>query len=111
MGTMQRLFNLMAEKKASDLFLSVGAPITIKMLGNSMPINPTILDPATVRNLLAEVLSEDQLAEFNSEKELQTRVVAPDVGVFRLSCFFQRGTPAMVARYIPVDIPKFERCV
>ena len=108
MGTMQRLFSLMAEKKASDLFLSVGAPITIKMLGNSMPINPTILDPTTVRNLLAEVLSEDQMAEFDREKELQTRVVSPDVGVFRLSCFFQRGTPALVARYIPVDIPKFE---
>ena len=108
MGTMQRLFSLMAEKKASDLFISVGAPMTIKMLGNSMPINPAILDPATVRNLLAEVLSEDQMAEFDREKELQTRVVAPDVGVFRLSCFFQRGTPAMVARYIPVDIPKFD---
>jgi twitching motility protein PilU len=61
-----------------------------------------------VRNLLAEVLNEDQLAELERERELQTRVVAPDVGVFRLSCFFQRGTPALVARYIPVDIPKFE---
>ncbi|MBN8473797.1 PilT/PilU family type 4a pilus ATPase [Sulfuritalea sp.] len=108
MGTMDRLFHLMAEKKASDLFLSVGAPITIKLLGNSVPINPAILDAATVRNLLAEVLSADQMAEFDREKELQTRVVAPDVGVFRLSCFFQRGTPALVARYIPVDIPKFE---
>ncbi|MBP8898854.1 MAG: PilT/PilU family type 4a pilus ATPase [Sulfuritalea sp.] len=105
---MQRLFQLMAEKKASDLFLSVGAPITVKMLGNSVPINPAILDAATVRNLLAEVLNEDQLAELERERELQTRVVAPDVGVFRLSCFFQRGTPALVARYIPVDIPKFE---
>jgi twitching motility protein PilU len=108
MGTMQRLFSLMAEKKASDLFLSVGAPITIKLLGNSLPINPTILDPTTVRNLLGEVLSEDQMAELDREKELQTRIVAPDVGVFRLSCFFQRGTLAMVARYIPVDIPRFE---
>ena len=108
MGKMQRLFQLMAEKKASDLFLSVGAPITVKMLGNSVPINPAILDAATVRNLLAEVLNEDQLAELERERELQTRVVAPDVGVFRLSCFFQRGTPALVARYIPVDIPKFE---
>ena len=108
MGTMQRLFHLMAEKKASDLFLSVGAQITIKLMGNSVPINPAILDPATVRNLLGEVLSPEQIAEFESEKELQTRVVAPDVGVFRLSCFFQRGTPALVARYIPVDIPSFD---
>jgi twitching motility protein PilU len=108
MGTMQRLFSLMAEKKASDLFLSVGAPITIKLLGNSVPINPAILDPAAVRTLLGEVLSEEQMAEFDREKELQTRVVAPDVGVFRLSCFYQRGTPALVARYIPVDIPRFD---
>jgi twitching motility protein PilU len=98
----------MAEKKASDLFLSVGAPITIKILGNAMPVNPAVLDPPTVRSLLAEVLRPEQLEEFEREKELQTRVVSPDVGVFRLSCFFQRGTPAMVVRYIPVDIPRFD---
>ena len=84
MGTMQRLFQLMAEKKASDLFLSVGAPITVKMLGNSVPINRAILDAATVANLPAEVDNEDQLAELERDRELQTRVVAPDLGVFRL---------------------------
>ncbi len=108
MGTMDKLFRLMADKKATDLFLSVGAPITIKMQGNAVPVNPTILDMATVRGLLEEVLKPEQLEEFEREKELQTRVVARDVGVYRLSCFFQRGTPAMVARYIPVDIPKFD---
>ena len=108
MGTMDKLFRLMAEKKATDLFLSVGAPITIKMQGNAMPVNPTILDMATVRSLLEEILKPEQMAEFEREKELQTRVVARDIGVYRLSCFFQRGTPAMVARYIPVDIPSFD---
>jgi twitching motility protein PilU len=105
---MDKLFRLMADKKATDLFLSVGAPITIKMQGNAMPVNPTILDMATVRSLLEEILKPEQLAEFEREKELQTRVVARDIGVYRLSCFFQRGTPAMVARYIPVDIPSFD---
>ena len=108
MGTMDKLFRLMADKKATDLFLSVGAPITIKMQGNAMPVNPTILDMATVRSLLEEILKPEQMAEFEREKELQTRVVARDIGVYRLSCFFQRGTPAMVARYIPVDIPSFD---
>ncbi len=108
MGTMDKLFRLMSDKKATDLFLSVGAPITIKMHGNSVPVNPAILDAAQINNLLGEVLSPEQMAEFAREKELQTRVVAPDVGVFRLSCFFQRGTPALVARYIPVDIPTFD---
>lgn len=108
MGTMDKLFKLMSDKKATDLFLSVGAPITIKMQGNSVPVNPALLDDATIRSLLAEILRPDQLAEFEAEKELQTRVVAEGVGVFRLSCLFQRGTPAMVARYIPVDIPAFD---
>ena len=108
MGTMDKLFQLMADKKATDLFLSVGAPITIKMQGNSVPVNPAILDMKTVRSLLEEVLKADQLEEFDREKELQTRCVAQGVGVFRLSCFYQRGTPALVARYIPVDIPSFE---
>jgi twitching motility protein PilU len=105
---MDKLFRLMADKKATDLFLSVGAPITIKMQGNAVPVNPTVLDMATVRSLFDEVLKPEQLEEFHREKELQTRVVSHDVGVFRLSCFFQRGTPAMVARYIPVDIPNFD---
>jgi twitching motility protein PilU len=108
MGTMEKLFKLMSDKKATDLFLSVGAPITIKMQGNSVPVNAQVLDDATIRSLLAEILRPDQLSEFEAEKELQTRVVVPDVGVYRLSCLFQRGTPAMVARYIPVDIPKFD---
>jgi twitching motility protein PilU len=108
MGTMEKLFTLMSEKNATDLFLSCGAPITIKINGNSIPVNPTILDSATVHGLLTEILNEKQLAELLESKELQARAVVPNVGVFRLSCFYQRGTEAMVARYIPTDIPKFD---
>lgn len=108
MGTMDKLFRLMSDKKATDLFLSVGAPITIKMQGNSVPVNPAILDTTNVENLLHEILTDKQWDELVEERELNTRATIPDVGVFRLSCFFQRGSPAMVARYIPSDIPKFD---
>ncbi len=108
MGTMDKLFRLMADKKATDLFLSVGAPITIKIQGNSVPVNPAILDATNVENLLKEILTDKQMNELNETRELNTRATIPDVGVYRLSCFFQRGTLAMVARYIPSDIPKFD---
>ncbi len=108
MGTMDKLFRLMAEKKATDLFLSVGAPITIKMQGNSVPVNPAILDATNVENLLKEILTDKQMDELVETRELNTRATVPDVGVYRLSCFFQRGSLAMVARYIPSDIPKFD---
>ncbi|MBK6907040.1 MAG: PilT/PilU family type 4a pilus ATPase [Rhodocyclaceae bacterium] len=105
---MEKLFRLMAEKKATDLFLSCGAPITIKMQGNSVPVNPAVLGASQVRDLIAEILSPQQMAELEEGKDLQTRTSVPDVGVFRLSCFFQRGTMALVARYIPSEIPKFD---
>ena len=36
---LDKLFQLMAEKKASDIFISAGAPIHIKIEGTSMPVN------------------------------------------------------------------------
>jgi len=108
MGTMDRLFRLMSDKQASDLFISVGAPITVKINGVSVPVNSQILDVGAVQGLLAEVLTPEQLAEFQAEHELQVRKVVNGVGVFRLSCFYQRGTQAMVARFIPTEIPAFD---
>ena len=42
---MKRLLELMAEKKASDIFISVGAPVSIKINGVTMPINQQIVTP------------------------------------------------------------------
>jgi twitching motility protein PilU len=108
MGTMQRLFQLMADKKASDLFVSVGSPINIKLNGNAVPINQTIMDSATIMGLFGEVLTEKQMNEFLEELEFNGAYNMPGTGNFRLSCFRQKGSPAMVVRYIPVDIPAFE---
>jgi twitching motility protein PilU len=108
MGTMQRLFQLMADKKASDLFVSVGSPINIKINGNAVPINQTIMDSATIMGLFGEVLTEKQMNEFLEELEFNGAYNMPGTGNFRLSCFRQKGSPAMVVRYIPADIPAFE---
>jgi twitching motility protein PilU len=108
MGTMQRLFQLMADKKASDLFVSVGSPINIKLNGNAVPINQTIMDSATIMGLFGEILTEKQMNEFLEELEFNGAYNMPGTGNFRLSCFRQKGSPAMVVRYIPVDIPAFE---
>ncbi|MFA5913924.1 MAG: type IV pili twitching motility protein PilT, partial [Burkholderiales bacterium] len=60
MSAMKRLFQLMAEKKASDIFLSVGSPINIKINGTAMPINQQVMDVANITNLLYEVLTAKQ---------------------------------------------------
>jgi len=108
MSAMKRLFQLMADKKASDIFMSVGAPINIKINGTAVPINQQIMDSKTITSLLYEVLNDRQKKEFEDTLELNTAVPLEGVGAFRISAFRQRGTPAIVIRFIPGTIPAFD---
>ena len=105
---MDRLFQLMADKKASDIFLSVGSPINIKISGVTVPINQQIMDNAGVQSLLAELLNERQMQQFEDTCELNIGYPVSGVGSFRISAFKQRGSTAVVIRYIPYDIPALE---
>jgi len=108
MSTMKRLFQLMAEKKASDIFLSVGSPINIKINGLAMPINQQAMDANTVRSLLYEVIDDKQRKEYEDTLELNTAYTLQGVGSFRISGFRQKGSPAVVVRYIPNTIPPLD---
>ncbi|MGA8052693.1 MAG: PilT/PilU family type 4a pilus ATPase [Burkholderiales bacterium] len=108
MSAMRRLFEIMSEKKASDIFISAGAPINIKINGVTMPVNQQTVTPDSVRGLLAEVLNQRQLAEFEDNFELNTSYPMPGIGSFRISAFMQRTTPAVVVRFIPNDVPHFD---
>ena len=108
MSAMKRLFQLMAEKNASDIFLSVGAPINIKINGVAMPINQQIMDSNTVRGLLHEVIDDKQKKEYEGTLELNTAYTLKGVGTFRISAFRQKGSPAVVVRYIPATIPPLD---
>lgn len=108
MSAMKRLFQVMADKKASDIFVSVGAPINIKINGQAIPVNQTVMTTDTVRQLLYEVLNEHQIKEYEQEMELNTAYTLEGVGTFRISAFRQKGTPAVVVRYIPSSIPALD---
>jgi twitching motility protein PilU len=108
MSAMKRLFQVMSDKKASDIFMSVGAPINIKINGVAVPVNQAIMTADTVRQLLYEVLNERQIKEFEDEMELNTAISVEGLGSFRLSAFRQKGAPAVVVRYIPNLIPNID---
>src|SRR6266581_2939297 len=108
MSAMKRLFQLMAEKNASDIFLSVGSPINIKINGVAMPINQQAMDANTVRGLLYEVIEDKQKKEYEDTLELNTAFTLRGVGSFRISAFRQKGSPAVVVRYIPNTIPPID---
>ncbi len=104
----QPLFNLMVEKKASDLFMTCYAPAKIKIDGKIMPVNKLDLTPKMIRQAALELMTEEQMEEFTRELEIDFAISKPGLGRFRVNCFHQRGNVAIVMRYITQEIPSLD---
>jgi twitching motility protein PilU len=104
---LDRLFKLMAEKRASDIFVTSGAPINIKISGVLAPVTNQKMDPETVRKIAYELMNKDQARIFESEMEMNVSHVEPGVGNFRVNIFRQRGSIGIVIRYVRSDVPDF----
>jgi twitching motility protein PilU len=102
---LQRLFQLMAEKGASDIFISAGTPIQIKINGVTAPVNPQVLDAESAKKICYEILTPDQIAAFEKEKELNMSMQLENIGNYRVNMFWQKGSVASVIRYINSNIP------
>ena len=108
MSTMERILRLMAEKKASDVYLSANAPALIKIDGECVAINNQILPPDAPRNLLSEIVPPNRMEELEETGELNMGVPLSGVGRFRISAMRQRGSYAVVIRFISKQIPEFD---
>ncbi|TMH12916.1 MAG: PilT/PilU family type 4a pilus ATPase [Betaproteobacteria bacterium] len=107
-GNMERVLRLMAEKGASDVYLSANTPILIKINGQILQLSDQPLTHTQPRQLLAELLTPSQLEDLDDTGELNIGIGLAGVGSFRLSGFKQRGSIAAVFRCIPHDIPSLE---
>jgi twitching motility protein PilU len=105
-GNMEKVLRLMAERSASDVYLSTNTPILIKIHGQIRQLSEQVLTPDQVRQLLSELLSPRQMEELEDTGELNVGIGIAKVGSFRLSAFRQRGSLAAVFRCIPTVIPE-----
>lgn len=102
------LFKLMVEKKASDLFFAPFTPAKIKIEGKIMPVNKLEMTPKMVRQAALELMTEEQMEQFNKELEIDFALSEPGLGRFRVNVFHQRGSVSMVLRYITSEMPTLE---
>lgn len=108
MAVFDKLLQLMADKNASDIFVSAGIPIHIKIQGTTMPVNQQIMDPPTIKAMAYEILTPEQIQTIEKTKELNFSIGKADVGNFRFNMFWQRNSLAIVVRYITGNIPRIE---
>ena len=89
---LDKLFQLMAEKQASDIFISAGTPIHIKIQGNTMPVNQQVMLPDMIDKIAFELMSPEQAKTFEETMEMNLSFGVPNVGNFRVNIFRQRGS-------------------
>ncbi len=102
------LLQLAADKLASDLFFSVGAPINIKIDGVVMPVNAQELDAATIKRIAYEMMTPERIDSFEAHMEMNFSYRVPEIGNFRVNIFRQRGDIAIVIRYVRGHILSIE---
>ncbi|THU02488.1 PilT/PilU family type 4a pilus ATPase [Lampropedia puyangensis] len=105
MPAMERLLKMMADNKASDLYLSANAPVMVKVRGETLPVNNQLLSSDAPLKLLSEIVSAERIEELHATGELNVGVPLAGVGRFRVSAMRQRGSYAIVIRFIPSEIP------
>lgn len=106
--TLTALLRAMVDQDASDLHLSTATPPQFRIHGRLFRAKSDPLNPDTIKELLYDILTEQQKKTFEANHELDFSFGVKDVARFRGNLFFQRGAMGGVFRKIPVDIPDFD---
>ena len=99
------LLKMMIEKDGSDLFLTTGAPPSMKAHGKLITLIDKKLPEGMVKKIAYQIMNDDQIAEFEKNPEMNLAIADPDIGRFRVNIFQQRGELGIVARNIKTEIP------
>jgi len=102
-------FKMMVDKNASDIFFSVGAPVSIKIEGKIEPLANAPLQPGSVKEIAYQLMTDEQAAEFEQILEMNLGKTIEGVGRFRINIFLQRGEYALVARHIKTSISTIQQ--
>lgn len=105
--TVLRFFQAMNERQASDLYLTVGFPPSLRIEGTLEHIRPEPLTVDEINEIIASILTSRQRREFETQMELNTSLDVGRFGRFRVNCLRQRQFPALVLRRIVSKIPTF----
>ncbi len=102
------LLRMMADRRASDMFITADRPASLKVDGVIRPVGSEAMTTEQALRVVTGIMNDKQRAEFQATNECQFAIQARGAGRFRVSAFMQRGQAGMVLRRIETRIPTIE---
>jgi len=109
MVLMDELFQLMKEKGASDLHLTVGVPPVMRIDGGLYSTPYDALTPDRTQALIYSIMTDEQKQRFENTNELDFAFSIKDLGRMRVNVYRQRGSVGVAIRAIPVEFKTFKQ--
>ncbi|MDP1708501.1 MAG: PilT/PilU family type 4a pilus ATPase [Gammaproteobacteria bacterium] len=103
------LLRMVVQKNASDLFITVGMPPSMKVHGAIAPVSQDALSAEQARALALGLMDARQREEFERTHECNFAINPEGIGRFRVNVFIQQQRTGMVLRKIETVIPDFEQ--
>jgi twitching motility protein PilT len=101
-------FDRMMELGASDLHLSVGAPVRVRVNGELVNLGEQVISASAASDLIGEILTEEQREEFDETRDLDFAYQYGKAARFRGNVFEHALGIAGAFRYIPSHIRTIE---
>lgn len=108
MVSLEELLQLLVQRGGSDLHIAAGSPPRIRVDGRLIPTEFDTLTKEESQKLVYGVLSEEQIARFEKDLELDFSFGVDNLGRFRTNVFMQRGSVGAVFRLVPHTIRGFD---
>lgn len=101
---MSDLLELTIQNDASDLHITVGYPVYIRVDGKLKKLGSEIVDPKRAKDLVYEILDNEKKELLEVNKEVDLSYSYEDKARFRVNAYHERGNVAAAFRLIPNKI-------
>jgi twitching motility protein PilT len=99
------LLDVVLERGASDLHLTVGAPPTIRLHGDLERLTEyPVMTPRALQGMIYAILPQKMRERLEQELELDMSYALPGRARFRVNVYFQRDSLGAAFRLIPYEI-------
>ena len=106
--TIEDALTLAKQKDASDIHISPGNPLMLRIDGELIPQSEFILKPTEINGILRPVMTDEQFAQLEEIGELDFAFSVPGFSRIRANVFRQRGTYAAALRILSYEVPQPE---